>query len=166
MSISVRLLNTWDEVYRLAGISHSCFMVNSSNLHRAKEHWDMAKQDLSSSLTQRSLLYYGYYDETSGEGLGYVRVLAGHEYPSLGLTWIVDYCIPFDYEAIQAVAEALPGVVLCKRFDICGRLSVSWPSLWCAIPQLGRYHYHQQGADSSTWLIVHKREERIVDGSK
>ena len=152
--MDVKLIETWDELWVYAIAGHSCFLANSTNCEKGRAQWDaVVESEKHKPLPDRTVLYWGY--SVNHEARGYVRLLAAHEYDHQPKTWAMDYCIPFDYEAIYLVAQQMPGVVLCK---MAGQAPSKMIRLYCSLKTLERYTYHQQSPDPGQWLVVPRDE--------
>jgi hypothetical protein len=148
MGYKVRLVESWDEVHRLAAADtvSTCIRESGPNHQRAASAWEQHYPD--------SLRYYA-----SDDPPGYLRLLrlTQNAYTRTQ-TWAVDFCKPMDYEFIIAVAQVFEHTLLVKRVHLPDSkyetLAIDWPAITAEFPRLGTYPYHVQESYEATWLVV------------
>jgi hypothetical protein len=158
MMIFLEELTSWVEVERVAATPGIVTCIRSDgagdigpNHDRAREAWEQHYP--------KALRYFCLIDGDRYETVGYVRILC----PSTGetltpSTWCLDFGKPLDYQAIRAVAKLIkPAVLLTKKSTTNSKnadLTVDWPAISAAFPQLDRYSYRIQTGAESSWLLV------------
>ena len=153
LSLIVRRATEWVQIEEAAVVANACISPEHLiNCTKAKETWEeFALGD------NPAVIYYliSADDRFEQNLLGYIRLMLGHNGGLGPLTWLVDYCTPFSYQAVVLASQETEGAVLVpSRETDDSAFTKPWPKLTLAVAALERYPYHQHRVHENTWLLV------------
>ena len=141
----------WVQIEEAAKVAKACIAPSGANWNKAKDTWE------EFALGDNPAVIYYLVKANTQSLLGYLRLMLAHKVCFGPLTWLVDFCTPFSYEAVVLASQEIEGTVLApSRVTDDSAFTKSWSRLTLEIPTLERYPYHQHGVHESTWVLVPK----------